>query len=115
MPATTTTPDKKDTKKPLPGTSGEGKEVSIPTPATIVVTLPEGAKLMVDDVVSTSAAGTRVFSSPALEAGKDYYYTLKGEIARDGRTITTTEKVRVRAGQQSQVTLKFNDERVAAK
>jgi len=76
-------------------------------PATLVINLPADAKLSIDDAVTTSQTGTRVFSTPALETGKEFYYTVKGELLRDGRTITTSERVKVQAGQQTRVTLEF--------
>lgn len=78
-----------------------------PAPATIFVSLPAEAKLSIDGAVTTSQTATRVFVSPALENGKDFSYTLSAELVRDGRTITTTEQVKVRAGQETRVSLQF--------
>ncbi len=41
---------------------------SIAAPALITVSLPADAKLSIDDTVTSSTSGTRVFSSPALRA-----------------------------------------------
>jgi uncharacterized protein (TIGR03000 family) len=81
----------------------------IAAPATIVVTLPADAKLMIDDTVTTSTSGTRVFASPTLEPGKEYFYTLKAEMNQDGKTVSTTKRVSVRAGQETRVSLDFVD------
>ena len=83
------------------------KETALPAPAIIVVSLPAEAKLLVDDAATTSTSGRRVFASPALEPGKDFYYTLKGEWLHDGSLLTATQRVRVRAGQETQVQLEF--------
>jgi len=75
------------------------------TEATLVVTLPEDAKLTIDNEPTTSTSANRVFVSPSLETGKAYQYTLKAQVVRDGKTQTTTQKVTVRAGQVSRVEL----------
>jgi uncharacterized protein (TIGR03000 family) len=74
-------------------------------PATIVVSLPAEAKLIIDDRTTVSTSAVRTFATPVLEAGKEYYYTLKAEVVRDGQTVTTTERVAVRAGQTSRISL----------
>src|SRR5262249_34337215 len=83
------------------------QEAAIPAPATIVVSLPANARLLIDDSVTTSTTGTRVFASPALEPGKDFYYTLKGELRVDDRTLTASKPVKVRAGEETRVQLDF--------
>jgi uncharacterized protein (TIGR03000 family) len=74
-------------------------------PATIVVGLPAEAMLVIDDQPTVSTSAVRTFATPALKAGKEYYYTLKAQVVRNGKTVTTTERVAVRAGQTSRVTL----------
>jgi len=74
-------------------------------PATIVVSLPADAKLLIDDAATTSTAALRTFESPALEAGKDHHYTLKAEIVRDGKSVTATKRITVRAGEETRVEL----------
>jgi uncharacterized protein (TIGR03000 family) len=76
-------------------------------PATIVVSLPAEAKLMVDGNATTSITERRVFVSPALERGMEYSYTLTAEVVRDGKTETRTEKVAVRAGEETRVNINF--------
>jgi uncharacterized protein (TIGR03000 family) len=89
------------------------EETLLPAPATILVSLPAEAKLTVDGAATQSTSSTRTFASPALEPGRDYYYTLKAEIVRDGQTVSTSRRVAVRAGEQTRVTLKFPVESVA--
>jgi len=84
-------------------------------PATIVVSVPAEAKLSVDDVATQSTSATRVFASPALERGKEYYYTLKAEITRDGKSVTATKRVAVHAGEESRVSLDFPEASLALK
>ena len=84
-----------------------------PTSATIVVSLPADAKLIVDDTVTTSLSSTRVFTSPALEVGKEFYYTLKAELVVDGRTVTSAKRVAVRAGDETSVSFQFPETSLA--
>jgi uncharacterized protein (TIGR03000 family) len=70
-------------------------------PATIIVNVPATAKLTIDGNATTSTNERRVFVSPALEAGQEYYYTLKAEL--NGQV--KEERVSVRAGQE--VTVKI--------
>lgn len=82
--------------------------------ATLVVTLPADATLSIDDATTSSISANRVFVTPALEAGKEYEYTLKAQIVRDGKKQIVTEKVTVRAGKTSQVELKLPAASIAA-
>ncbi len=113
-------PDDMPKPKPKPKTGDTDKkdETSIAAPATIVVTLPADAKLTIDDNLTTSTSASRVFATPALDAGKEFHYTLKAEIVRDGKKLTATERVTVMAGAQTSIALpaaKFNAEAVAQK
>jgi uncharacterized protein (TIGR03000 family) len=83
--------------------------------ATIVVNLPADAKLTFDDQPTVSTSARRVFVTPALENGKDCYYTLKGEVIRNGQVRFFTQKVIVRAGQETQVKLEELSAAVAAR
>ena len=42
---------------------------------------------------------------PPLERGKNYQYTLTAAIVRDGQKLAATERVTVRAGQETRVSL----------
>jgi len=74
-----------------------------PAAATIVVSLPAEARLTIDDNATTSTSERRVFVSPTLDAGQEYYYTLKAEL--NGQT--KTERVTVRAGEEVKVNIAF--------
>src|SRR5262245_26656198 len=92
--------------KPPGGTSTPPKtDVRLPASATIVVSLPEGATLMVDGAATRSTAAVRTFSTPTLNAGKNYFYTLTAEIVRDGQKLSVSEQVTVRAGETTNVSL----------
>jgi uncharacterized protein (TIGR03000 family) len=72
-------------------------------PATIVVSLPAEAKLTINRTLSRSTATTRRFVTPPLPSGKDFYYTLKAEVVRDGQPVELTRRVTVRAGAETHI------------
>jgi uncharacterized protein (TIGR03000 family) len=82
-------------------------------PATIVVSVPADAKLLINDAPTTSTSGLRTFESPALETGKDFHYTVKAEAIRDGKTITNSKEITVRGGEETRVSLDFPVDSVA--
>jgi uncharacterized protein (TIGR03000 family) len=71
--------------------------------ARITVSLPADARLYVDDVPFNSTSGTRAFNTPKLEAGRDYTYTLKAEIVRNGQTRSDSRRVVFQAGKEINV------------
>jgi uncharacterized protein (TIGR03000 family) len=73
--------------------------------AKVIVEVPSGAKLYIDDQPSKNTSERRVFSTPALEAGQSYYYVLRAEITKEGKTYSDTRRVVVRAG--TEVTASF--------
>ena len=76
-----------------------------PAPATLIVSLPADAKLVIDDTLTSSTSSERTFVSPNLTPGSDYNYTLKADVVRNGQTVHVEEKVIVRAGEETRVTL----------
>jgi uncharacterized protein (TIGR03000 family) len=76
-----------------------------PTAATVLVRLPADARLTIDGDATVSTGAARRFASPPLTAGRTYYYTLTAEVLRDGRRLTVTHRLAVRAGQESAVEL----------
>ena len=84
-------------------------------PATIRVTLPADAKLTVDGQPTQSTSAERLFLSPPLEPGRDFHYTLTAEVERNGSRVTQQQQVRVRAGQESRVTIEFPVGNVASR
>jgi uncharacterized protein (TIGR03000 family) len=80
----------KDPKKTyLPASPDQGR---------VIVQLPVDAKLYANDHLTTLTSGERDFTTPAIERGRDYQYAMKIEYVRDGKTITDTKVVKVRAG-----------------
>jgi uncharacterized protein (TIGR03000 family) len=84
-------------------------------PATIQVNLPADATLTIDGAVTSSTSASRAFATPTLETGKEYYYTLKAEIVRDGKTLSATKRVAVRAGEETRLEIEIPVTSVAAK
>ncbi len=72
--------------------------------------VPADAKLFVDGFETKSATTVRSFTTPELEAGQDYFYVLKIETIRDGKTVTESKQVTVRAGEETRAS--FNDAKV---
>jgi uncharacterized protein (TIGR03000 family) len=89
---------KPEEKKPEPK---EGAAVA--APATILVSLPADAKLTIDDNATVSTSANRRFVTPTLQNGRDFSYTLKAEVVRDGKPVSTVKVITVRAGETTQV------------
>jgi uncharacterized protein (TIGR03000 family) len=108
-------PKKTEKIEKPPKEDGKEDEVRLPAPATLIVSLPAEATLTVDGAATQSTSATRVFTSPELAPDKEFYYTLKADLVRNGEKVTTTKKVSVRAGQETRVTLEFPAATVAQK
>jgi uncharacterized protein (TIGR03000 family) len=74
-----------------------------PAQATVVVQLPADAKLTANGRLLTTAAERRVFATPDLEPGKSFQYTFTAEVVRDGKPLSMTKRVLVRAGEEAQL------------
>ena len=89
------------------------KKENLPTPkkteqqAMLIVNLPAQARLLVDDHLTSSTSAQRVLQTPPLTQGSTYAYVLRAEIERDGKTLTETQRVTVRAGGQTRVSFNF--------
>jgi uncharacterized protein (TIGR03000 family) len=71
--------------------------------ATVTVQLPEGAKLRVDGQIVPMEGTTRTFTTPTLEPGQNYYYTMEAVVTRDGKEEAQSQRVVVRAGGTARV------------
>jgi uncharacterized protein (TIGR03000 family) len=78
-------------------------EASAPAPAHVVVKLPEDARLFVDDTSCPLTSARREFDTPELRPGQPFYYVLKAEVTREGRAVTASKRVTVRAGEETVV------------
>jgi len=81
------------------------RAVTTPTaaPATVIVLVPADAKLTANGRVLATETERRVFESPDLQPGKSFQYAFTAEVVRDGKPLTLTKKVVVRAGEETQV------------
>ena len=91
----------------MPKLAEPKKETSIAAPATVVVKAPLDVHITVNGKLAERANAEQVFTTPELDAGRAYSYEFRAEAIRDGKTVTRTRKVIVKAGQES--TAEFND------
>jgi len=103
------TPSKE--KKP----ADEDKKPETAAPALIQVNLPADAKLTIDGALTSSTSASRTFSTPTLDTGKEYFYTLKAEVVRDGKTFSATKRVAVEAGKTAKIAIEIPEATVASK
>jgi uncharacterized protein (TIGR03000 family) len=90
-------PEKKDADK-----KDEKKDAA---PGKVQINLPEDARLLFNGTAAAGTGATRSFTTPPLAPGQSYAYDLTAEVTRDGRVQTITERVVVRAGEKTRVTL----------
>lgn len=79
--------------------SEPAKEVTYSGRARLMVELPADAKLFIDDRPMRTQSERRTFTTPALEPGQLYYYVLRAEVTRDGKTVADTRRVIIKAGE----------------
>ncbi len=75
----------------------------LPTQGTVIVNLPADAKMFVDGREAHLTSASRSFTTPTLQQGRDYYYTIKAQANRDGETRVQSARLVVRAGQTARV------------
>jgi uncharacterized protein (TIGR03000 family) len=76
--------------------------------ALVQVELPADAKLTFDGVATKSSETVRNFATPVLQPGSEYSYTLTAEIVREGKTMTATRTITVKANEVTSVKLDAN-------
>jgi uncharacterized protein (TIGR03000 family) len=79
-------------------------QVAVTESAQITVRLPAEARLWVDGTPCPLTSDTRSFATPKLETGRQYVYTMRAEVVRDGQTVAQTQRVVLGAGRQVNVT-----------
>jgi uncharacterized protein (TIGR03000 family) len=70
--------------------------------AQLLVELPADAKLYIDDQLMKTPSGKRTFNTPTLDLGQAYYYMVRAEVVRDGKTYSETKRVIIRIGATAQ-------------
>ena len=91
------------------------KGAQLSAPAKLVFDLPENAKLFVDELPIRNVTASRAFSTPVLQPGQTYYYVLRAEVVRDGKTHQETKRVLVRSGETIHATFGELERSLAAK
>ncbi len=98
-------------KKDMP----KGGEKKTSAPATIVVNVPEDARVTIDGNSTTQTSARRVFITPDLDLNSEYVYTFRAEIVREGRSVVDTQTVTVRGGNTTEVPFSFASTGVASR
>lgn len=70
-------------------------------PATVVISVPEGAAVSVEGQLLRSTSRERSFRTPGLAAGTEFVYTVKAVLNVGGEEVVETKEVTVIAGQIS--------------
>jgi len=79
------------------------KKVSTTPFGTIVVEVPENARVFIDGNPTSAISAVRSFRTPALQADEDFFYTIRVVAEQNGRTVEETKKVYIRAGERAAV------------
>jgi len=85
------------------------KDISLPAPdaqagiAHITVVVPPDADVFFDGTPMTATGAIRSYSSPPLEKGANYSYSIRARWTEDGRSVEQTRKVGIKAGAQVRV------------
>ncbi len=100
--APTAPPTKPGETLPPPSKPGDSKppEAVAPSRARLIVDVPADAKLYIDDTAMKAPSDHRTYQTPDLEPGQTYYYEVRVEAQRDGKPVSETRRVLVRAGQE---------------
>jgi uncharacterized protein (TIGR03000 family) len=85
---------------PPPKPGDKSPETLAPSRARLIVEAPADAKLFIDDHAMKTPSDRRAFQTPDLEPGQTYYYEVRVELERDGKPLSETKRVLVRAGQE---------------
>ena len=79
------------------------------------VNVPADAQVYLQDQRMTLTGARRRFVTPEIKDGKGLVYDLKVEIERDGRTVSKTTQAAVKAGQEVEVTVSFDEPEAGAR
>jgi len=74
---------------------------------TVFVPTPE-TQLWIDNTETKQQGMTRRFSSPSLESGKTFTYTLKARWMQNGQSVERERQIQVQAGQQATADFRTN-------
>jgi uncharacterized protein (TIGR03000 family) len=74
-----------------------------PKSATVTVLLPADARLWVDNVECPLTSSERTFNTPPLSTSQKYFYNVRMEVARNGKTVSETQRVVITPGEAARV------------
>jgi uncharacterized protein (TIGR03000 family) len=86
-----------------------GQQPAAKKPVTLIVRVAADAKIEIEGVermVTKSTGELRRFVSPSVEVGPRYVYTIKATWTKDGKPVTVTREVIVRAGEDNELDLR---------
>jgi len=86
--------------EPLPRPKEEPKRPLTLAPASIVLEVPADAIVYFDGNRMKSTSTHRLFHTPPLEPGEDYYYWVRVIIEQGGKKVEEAKRVVVRAGEK---------------
>lgn len=69
------------------------------TSAKVIIEKPTDATIFVDGRQVNSEGTRQVFATPALDPAQAYFYTVRVDVVRDGKPVSETRRVVVRAGE----------------
>jgi uncharacterized protein (TIGR03000 family) len=69
-----------------------------PNAVTLVAHVPENAQVWVEDDTTTSRGALRTYQSPPLTPGTSYFYTVRVAWVENGKVVSQTHHVPVKAG-----------------
>ena len=75
--------------------------------ATITLSVPEEAKVFINNIQMKSKSKERKFTTPELKPDTDYYYTIRVVINHKGNDLENIRRVKVRAGRTSTESFAF--------
>jgi len=98
--------------EPVPETKQKEKvpqktaAVSTPSTSRVTVSLPNDARLWIENVECPLTSTVRSFDTPVLDPNQRYFYNVTMQIVRNGETLRETQRVMVVPGQA--VNVEFN-------
>jgi len=92
-----------ETSSSYPGGYEESSEAATDTTCRLTIRAPENAEVWIADWKTPETGSVREFVSPPLKPGKEYTYDVRARWEENGRPMTQTQKVDVKAGATSEV------------
>jgi uncharacterized protein (TIGR03000 family) len=95
--------------------SSEGGEAK-PVATKLTVRVPAGAKVFLSDAETNATGTTREYVTHRLAQGQTWSdYVVRAEIERDGRTISSEQRISIEGGSDRELTFDFDAASVAAR